>query len=219
MGKFKPANHGDFVEIPIKYADRPGQYLRKETFAAFQKMYEAAAKDGVILQIRSATRNFDDQKRIWENKWTGKTLLEDNTNAARDIKQNLARAKKILEYSSMPGTSRHHWGTDMDLNAFTNEWFDTGEGLKLYQWMQKYAYSYGFCQPYSKMGSDRKTGYFEEKWHWTYMPLSVKYTKAAKKMIKNRMITGFLGSETATEIDMVKNYILGISPSCLPNDQ
>ena len=34
-------------------------------------MAEAAKKEGVILTIISATRNFESQKRIWENKWNG----------------------------------------------------------------------------------------------------------------------------------------------------
>ncbi len=215
MGKFDPSKHPDFVEIPKEYADRPGQFIRLEVLGAFIKMYNAAMLEGVRLQIRSATRNFNDQKRIWENKWTGKTILEDNINAAKDISDDLTRSKKILEYSSMPGTSRHHWGTDMDFNSFSNEWFEKGEGYKLYSWMLYNAAKYGFCQPYTKMGSDRTSGYFEEKWHWTYMPLSKKYTQSAKTIIKNEMISGFLGSETAIIVDMLNNYILGISPSCL----
>ena len=64
------------------------------------------------------------------------------------------------------------------------------------------------------MGSDRKTGYFEEKWHWTYLPVSTKLTEQAKLNLKNEMISGFLGAETAAKIDVVQNYILGISPAC-----
>jgi zinc D-Ala-D-Ala carboxypeptidase len=215
MGKFDPALHEDFTIIPPKYRDEDIRYIRKDVLVGFIKMYEAAEKQGYKLVIRSATRNFDNQKRIWENKWTGKTILEDGINAAKDIENDITRAKKILEYSSMPGTSRHHWGTDLDFNSFDNAWFETGEGLKLYQWLQTNAHLYGFCQPYTKMGSDRISGYFEEKWHWTYMPVSEKITQQAKLKIKNEMIKGFLGAETASAIDVLNNYILGISPSCL----
>jgi len=215
MGQFDPKSHASFIEIPIKYADRSGQYIRKEVFEKLVSMFDAAMNEGVKLVVRSATRNFDDQKRIWENKWTGKTILESNLNAAKDIQDDVLRVKKILEYSSMPGTSRHHWGTDMDFNSFDNTWFESGEGLKLYTWMLNNAHLYGFCQPYSKLGSDRNVGYFEEKWHWTYMPISTTMTQKAKKMITNDLITGFLGSNTAPTVDMVKNYILGISPSCM----
>lgn len=214
-GRFDPATHPDFTAIPALYRDEEVRYLRKDVLAAFVSMYEAAARDGVILKIRSATRNFDNQKRIWENKWTGKTILEDNTNAARDIKDPAARALKILEYSSMPGTSRHHWGTDIDLNAFTNGYFESGEGLKIFDWLLAHASDYGFCRPYTAKGTDRTTGYNEEKWHWSWMPVSARLTKMAGSSLKNEMISGFLGSETAVSIDVVNRYMLGISPACL----
>lgn len=217
MGQFDPANDPLFVLIPRQYRDEELRYIRKDVLDAFMKMYEAAAKDGIKLVIISATRNFNTQKRIWENKWLGNTLLEGNINAAKDIKDDMSRAKTILQYSSMPGTSRHHWGTDMDFNHLTNEWFEKGEGLKLYNWLKKNAANYGFCQPYSKMGSDRNSGYLEEKWHWTYMPISVEITKQAKAKMDNSMIKGFLGCETATKLDILQQYILGISPKCIDN--
>lgn len=216
-GKFDPAINPDFIVIPVKYADREGQYLRQDVFQAFLRMYEAAQKDGVRLQIRSATRNFENQKRIWENKWHGKTLLEGGVNAMKEIPDPVMRAKKILEYSSMPGTSRHHWGTDIDLNAFENDWFEKGEGLKLYNWMIQNAAIFGFCQPYTAFSNERAQGYFEEKWHWTYMPLSTMMTKYASRHFKDSMISGFDGSETAIKIGVVDKYVLGIHPDCLPD--
>ena len=215
MGRFDPAFDPAFVIIPAEYRDEKIMYLRKDVLRAFISMYQAALKEGIRLEIKSATRNFEAQKRIWENKWTGATLLRGNVNAARDIADPVQRALTILEYSSMPGTSRHHWGTDIDINSFENEWFTTGEGLKLYEWMQKNAAGFGFCQPYTALGSDRSTGYFEEKWHWTYMPVSVHITKAAKKTLKDKMITGFMGAETARKIGVVEKYVRGISPACM----
>ncbi|MBK9256665.1 MAG: M15 family metallopeptidase [Saprospiraceae bacterium] len=213
-GRFDPSSHPDFQLIPIKYADREGQYLRKDVLAAFIKMYDSAAKEGIYFKIRSATRNFESQKRIWENKWTGETKLENGLNAAKDIADDVLRAKKILEYSSMPGTSRHHWGTDIDINSFDNKWFEKGEGFKLYNWMTNHAASFGFCQPYTKIGVDRPSGYFEEKWHWTYMPVSSGLTETALKILKDDIITGFKGADTAVNIEVVKNYVLGINKDC-----
>ena len=111
----------------------------------------------------------------------------------------------------MPGSSRHHWGTDVDLNSFDNSWFEAGPGLNIYNWLSKHAREYGFCQPYS---AGRPAGYLEERWHWSYMPVSQKLTSLAKKELKNEMIKGFLGSETAVMIDVVKNYVLGINEEC-----
>ncbi len=213
-GKFNPAEHKDFVIIPKKYADREGMYLRKEVFEAFLIMDEAAKKDGIKFVIRSAARNFDYQKGIWERKWTGKTILSDGTNVEKDIHSAKAKSLKILEYSSMPGSSRHHWGTDFDLNSFNNEWFETGEGLKMYNWLTAHAKDYGFAQPYSPKGAERPEGYNEEKWHWSYLPTANKLTAFASQELKSHMIKGFLGDETAEEIDIVKNYVLGIHPTC-----
>lgn len=214
MGKFEPKKHVDFVLIPIQYADREGMYLRKDVLFAFKSMFDAAQKDGISLQIRSATRNFNYQKGIWERKWTGSTLLSDGTNVAKDIQNPADKALKILEYSSMPGTSRHHWGTDIDLNSFNNTFFEKGEGKLIYDWLTKNAATYGFCQPYTPKGPNRPHGYNEEKWHWTYQPLGSEITEFARKNLTNNMITGFEGAETANDIDVVGKYVLGINQRC-----
>ncbi len=213
MGKFDPISHQDFVEIPLKYADQKGRLLRKDALESFIKMAEDAKKSGVKLIIKSSTRNFDYQKGIWEKKWDGHTTLEDG-NKATSIKAPVDRARKILLYSSMPGTSRHHWGTDIDLNNFTNAYFTKGEGKKIYDWLTKNANKYGYCQVYSQKGKLRKTGYNEEKWHWSYMPIASKILESAKSSFKNNLIMGFKGDETASLIDMLNNYILGISSGC-----
>lgn len=70
---------------------------------------------------------------------------------------------------------------------------------------------------YTKFDPQRTTGYQPEKWHWSYTPVSAPLTHWAKRNIKDTMITGFEGSETATEIKVVQNYISGIHPSCLPS--
>ncbi|MDQ3016077.1 MAG: M15 family metallopeptidase [Bacteroidota bacterium] len=212
MGQFDPAKHPAFEVIDIKYADREGLYLRKDTYKAFREMYNHALKAGIRLQIRSATRNFNYQKGIWESKWTGEKLIEGGENLAQTTPDPKARAMKILRYSSMPGSSRHHWGTDIDLNNFDNSWFAAGEGLNMYNWLKAHAAEHGFCQPYT---AGRPAGYLEERWHWSYLPVSKELTELARKSLKNEMIKGFLGSETAVSIDVVKKYVLGIDEQCI----
>jgi len=214
MGKFNPSNDTSFVEISSQYADREGMFMKQEAFDAFKEMYNAALKDGIKLQIRSAARNFDYQKQIWEKKWTGKTILSNGENASTAYSNLASRAKKILEYSSMPGTSRHHWGTDIDFNSFDNAWFESGEGLKLFNWLESNASSFGFCRPYTAKNDLRPNGYNEEKWHWSYTPLSDIYTEFAKNNLDAKMITNFAGSGVTDEIDVVNNYVLGINQSC-----
>ena len=214
-GQFDPSVHPDFVAIPPQYADREGMHMHKEAYEAFIKMYEHALADGVNLQIRSAARNFDYQKGIWERKWTGETILSDGTHAARQIPDAEQRALKILQYSSMPGTSRHHWGTDIDLNAFTNSYFDSGEGKVIFDWLTANAATYGYCRPYTTKGDNRPHGYEEERWHWSYMPLSEVMLADAAKLMSNRDIQGFLGAEVADSINVVERYIFGIEKQCI----
>jgi len=216
MGKFDPAKHSNFVLIDQEYADRGGLYLHKEAYDAFVNMQEAAKQSGIELQIRSATRNFDYQKGIWERKWNGVTKLEGTINAQTDYQKGEERALAILRYSSMPGTSRHHWGTDIDINAFTNSYFETGKGKAEYAWLRDHAARYGFCQPYTAKGVSRPHGYEEEKWHWSYLPVANVCTKVAQEKMKDIYVKGFLGSENASQISVVKKYVLGINTSCLP---
>jgi LAS superfamily LD-carboxypeptidase LdcB len=215
MGKFDPAKHPEFVKVEKQHADEEGYFLRKDTYENFKKMWAAAQADGINLTIISATRNFDRQKQIWEAKWTGQRKIENGTNATLKYPDPKTRALKILEYSSMPGTSRHHWGTDIDLNDLDNFTFEQGQGKRVYDWLVAHAHEYGFCQPYTIKGNERPNGYNEEKWHWSYIPVAKVLTDLAARRLRDDMINGFLGAETSTEISVVENYVLGINKSCL----
>lgn len=170
-GRFHASKSSLFVNpadlgIPV---DGKSHFLRKETAAALKRMHDAFRKDhpGVKLIIVSSTRNFWDQKAIWEKKWESKEYVS----AAPDPYR---RASLILRYSSMPGTSRHHWGTDFDLNTLTNDYYERGDGRIIYQWLRENAAKFGFCQPYT---AGRERGYQEERWHWSYVPLSRHFLK------------------------------------------
>ena len=214
MGKFDPEKHPDFVAVEQQYSDGDPYFLRKETYESFKNMWAAAKADGIDLKIISATRNFYRQKSIWEAKWTGARKIENGANAAEKYPNPKTRALKILEYSSMPGTSRHHWGTDIDINDLDNFTFEQGKGKEVYEWMIANAHRFGFCQPYSPKGEIRPDGYNEEKWHWSYMPISRQLTDLAEARLKDEMIGGFQGAETALEIGIVKKYVLGINQAC-----
>lgn len=213
-GKFDPSTHPDFEEIKPEWASREGMVLHQEALKAYSRMRKEAEEVGIELIIRSATRNFQDQKRIWEEKWEG-SRLSAGVNAKKTYPDPVDRAKNILLFSAMPGTSRHHWGTEVDLNSFDNSWFETGEGLELYNWLLENAGRFGFCQPYTEKGPERPTGYSEEKWHWSFVPLSKKMTKDAGILMTDEKISGFKGAETAREIAIIENYVLGINPGCL----
>ena len=215
LGKFEPSERKDFILIPKEYTVlESSMYLRKETLEAFLKMKDSGIVDGINLKIASATRNFDDQKNIWEKKWSGATLVE-RKNLAQTTSEGIERFKKILEYSAAPGTSRHHFGTDIDINSVDPVYFETEKGQKEYGWLVTNAPEFGFCQTYNQKGSNRLNGYNEEKWHWSYVPISKQLIEEYKNLIKDEDIKGFLGEEFVPQMNLINNYVLSINPDCL----
>lgn len=213
IGDIDPANDPMFAKIPQKYLGGSRVWGHKDAVDAFVRMAEDAASNGYVLKAVSAFRSFSDQKQIWEDKWNGKTLVGGKklNVSTPDPK---SRATKILEFSSMPGTSRHHWGTDFDINNLNNSYFNTRDGKRIYDWLTEHAPQYGFCQVYSAKGADRSTGYEEEKWHWSYMPVASWYLKQYPVDVGYERLTGFEGSSSAKDIDVIRNYVQGINPAC-----
>jgi len=212
-GRINASRHHGFVRAENKYTSGRVIYLRREAYEAFEKMAAAARLEGIVFKIISGFRSFEDQKSIWEAKWTGRRT-SGGENFLTDYPEPVSRARAILKYSSMPGTSRHHWGTDLDLNSLENRYFESGQGKKVYLWLLKNAPRYGFCQPYTQKGPDRPAGYEEEKWHWSYIPLSKPMLKSYLNLEMGKNIRGFLGSETARQLEVEKNFVLGIDFTC-----
>lgn len=212
LGKVNYAQNELFTVVPDNYASRSGMYLRKEALKAFVEMRKAAAEAGVSLTIISAARNFNHQKRIWEAKWNGQRLV-DGKNLRTQMPDKSQRASEILKYSSMPGTSRHHWGTDIDINSLNPSYFNSGNGKKEFEWLRDNAYLFGFCQTYTQKDAERPDGYEEEKWHWTYTPIASKLMKYYDTNVSGTNITGFDGSD-ALPFSEIRKYVFGISPDC-----
>ncbi len=155
-------------------------YLHREAYEAFRRMAAAARKDGIRLRILSAARNFEQQRWIWERKW------QRYRSAGLSKRDTVHR---ILEYSAVPGTSRHHWGTDIDVNAVSPRYFKRGRGLDTYDWMIRNAGSFGFAQTYGP-----NSPYAEERWHWTYRPVADALEEAWLTRVSREWLRGFSGA-------------------------
>lgn len=215
LGKYQPDVQPGFALIRDEYANKPDMRLQEEAYEAFLRMAAATEEAGYTLCIMSATRNFAYQKWIWENKWSGIFPVDGHVNACEAYPDGLTRARKIMEYSAMPGTSRHHWGTDIDLNALENDYFeDASKGKPLYEWLHANAAKFGFYQPYTPRNELRPLGYNEEKWHWSYLPLARDYTRFLAAHLGDNQVAGFMGDEYCDQLDIVNDYILGINPEC-----
>ena len=202
LGKFDYKKDSNFSIVSSKYSSKT-IYLRKEVLQKFDQMYDAALKDGIKLVIISGTRSFNHQKYIWDRKWAKNILKMDS----------ISTVKEIMKYSSMPSTSRHHWGTDIDLNSLENSYFEKGEGKKIFDWLVANAFKYGFHMTYDNQKETKRTGYKMEKWHWSYMPISKQFLIQFNEYVKCENISSFKGSKFAChpKMDVIKNFVNGIN--------
>lgn len=215
-GRFEPSRHSQFVDLATLDIATDGRrhYLRKEAAHALKEMFGAFHDEhpDIRIYVCSSTRNFDYQKRIWDAKYNGSRLVGGKKlNVAFPDKRE--RVQKILEYSSMPGTSRHHWGTDFDINSLRNSYYEKGEGKVIYQWLVANAKKFGFVQVYTE---GRDGGYNEEKWHWSYVRVSRFYLEEWRKYFSKTTVSfsqnAFGGSDYAD--DFALYYVTQVNEEC-----
>lgn len=204
MGKINRRRHPMFEKVAEEHTAR-NIYLLKPVYEAYIKMYEAARADGVELTITSGHRTFVEQVCEWELRWN-------NPRTDQAFISDTEKARYVLQYRSMPGTSRHHWGTDIDLNSFKPAYFETREGKKMYDWLKENAPLYGFFQPYTALDENRPAGYCEEKWHWSYYPIAHKMLNHYLVMIGKEDIKGFKGDRAAQHLEIITEWVCGIDP-------
>jgi LAS superfamily LD-carboxypeptidase LdcB len=162
---------------------QPRCVLHYEAAASFLAMRDAAADDGIDLAARSGFRDFDTQMLIWNRKWAGEKPLYDRNNQLIE-RSSLADSEAvdaILCWSAIPGGSRHHWGSDIDvIDAATvpeghtvqlvpAEYASDGIFARLSAWLDANMSRFGFFRPYRM---DRG-GVSPEPWHLSYAPVSV----------------------------------------------
>jgi LAS superfamily LD-carboxypeptidase LdcB len=162
--------------------DDPRLRLHRGAVAAFAAMRAAAARAGLDLAIASAYRDFARQRELWNAKWRGERPVLDAAGRPVDVGPlgPQARAAAILEWTALPGGSRHHWGTDVDvydraavgadyrLPLVGAEYAAGGPFAGLTAWLDRHMRRYGFYRPYATgVGGVRP-----EPWHLSYAPIA-----------------------------------------------
>jgi len=193
--------------------------LRYEAYNAFNEMQSDALKDDIQIKVVSSYRSFDRQKSIWTRKY--KKYTDQGLSATKSI-------QKIIEYSTIPGTSRHHWGTDMDIvdgkymntpNLLSAKNFEKDAPFyKMKQWLNEHAESYGFYEVYTD--NPERRGFKYEPWHFSYKPLARKYLEAYQNIDIAQLLKSeaLIGSEYFTNefiAKYIEEQILDINPELL----
>jgi LAS superfamily LD-carboxypeptidase LdcB len=194
---------------------------------AFLAMRAAAALDGFDLQPFSTFRDYETQLRIWNNKFTGTRPLYDLDGNVRDFASLTERqvVEGILHWSALPGGSRHHWGTEIDVvdgNAMADGYSpkllpeETAVGgifRGLHHWLDQNMAKYEFFRPYNYF----KGGMYPEPWHLSFAPASMEANKSVTVELLSDVTSNanILGKAIALEMlpTIYEKYIINyVSP-------
>ena len=209
-GKVKRQDNPLFVKVGEAHTERT-IYLIRPVYEAYKEMHKAALADGVKLIITSGHRTFVEQVIEWELRWN-------NPNSETIFASEVEKAKYVLQYRSMPCTTRHHWGTDIDLNSIKSAYYESDEGKKVYNWLKENAENFGFFQPYTAYDEERPVGYMEEKWHWSYKPLSQLMLSKFLQLVTIDDVVGFKGDKAAKVLPIISDWVCSINPQLKDED-
>lgn len=168
--------------------ERLGALVHRDVVAPLLELRMAARVAGFDLALVSGFRSFERQCSIWNRKATGELAVLDSAAQPIDIATLTPRelVLAILRWSALPGASRHHWGTDMDVYdaATTPPGYEIqlvpaevergGMHAPLHEWLDARiatGTAFGFYRPYDR---DRG-GVAPERWHLSYAPLATAF--------------------------------------------
>jgi LAS superfamily LD-carboxypeptidase LdcB len=162
--------------------DDPPCSLHRAVVRPFQQLRAAAAGAGIDLVPLSSFRDFHRQLAIWNAKHRGERELRAVDGRVLDAHalDDDARVEAILHWSALPGASRHHWGTDLDVidaqamppgyrpRLVPEEYAHGGVFAGLDAWLAAHAADFGFFRPYTTW----RGGVQPEPWHLSYAPVA-----------------------------------------------
>jgi LAS superfamily LD-carboxypeptidase LdcB len=173
------------VEVPGQ-----GCHVHAHVATPLMQMQRAASKAGFDLVAASAFRDFERQLAIWNAKF-------DAPAAGGAAHGEDERISAILQWSALPGASRHHWGTDLDLidraaltpgyrvRLVPEEYASGGPFAAAALWLEEHAAHYGFFRPYRGV----RSGVRPEPWHFSFAPVA----EQARRQLSAALLRAVLG--------------------------
>ena len=197
----------------ITQLESPRCALHHDVVAPFLNMRAQAARDGIDLCPYSSFRDFATQALIWNRKFRGERTLYDRDGRVLDATA-LTDAQKIdaiLAWSALPGTSRHHWGTEIDVfdqaampegyrvQLLPEEFAPDGVFCKLAAWLNENLHRFGFFRPYDQ----ERGGVSPEPWHISYAPVS----NGAQASLTVELVSRALKESDLAGLDLVEQSL------------
>jgi len=163
---------------------------------------------------------------IWNNKFSGSRPVYNKQQQPVDLTKltDINKCIAIMRYSALPGASRHHLGTDLDifdkaavnddykLQLTPNEYEQGGPFAPLSNWLNNNLAKFGFYRPY-KHDLD---GVAPELWHISHIKQSqlmvdVLSEKILYECINNSELLG-KSAILANLPALYKRFISNVSP-------
>jgi LAS superfamily LD-carboxypeptidase LdcB len=182
---------------PLDALDAALQHDAAEPFLA---MKNAAMREGIDIRIVSAFRDFAAQQKIWDGKYLGGRPLYDAHGNVREHAQLSAEelVDAIVCWSAVPGASRHHWGTEIDVidraalpegyrvRLLPDEAQAGGVFHRLHCWLDANMARFSFYRPYRTY----RGGVHPEPWHLSYAPVAVPALQALTPALLEEAVRG-----------------------------
>lgn len=169
------------IALPCSVA---GHRLEAQSAKAFQSLQQVAKQAGFNLQPASSFRDFYRQQTIWNEKYQGIRKVHDDKGNPLDLSalSPWQKCQGILRWSALPGASRHHWGTEIDvfdpdllpaeqpLLLEPWEYEQGGYFAELSEFLHQNLAKFDFALPFVNAPAHCKIGL--EPWHISYLPVS-----------------------------------------------
>lgn len=170
-------------------------FIHKDVLSPLLELQKIASKNGFEICVASGYRNFERQLKIWNEKASGKRPTFNDRDEKIDLLSfsEEEQLMALLRFSAIPGTSRHHWGTDLDIfdaSALPSpdykvelslyESSDQGPFGELHKFLDELIQeerALGFLRPYEI----DKGAVSPERWHLSYAPLASQYRSQFKQ--------------------------------------
>lgn len=162
--------------------------MHQSVLKPWLELVDAAQAAGFSPRIVSGYRDFNRQLNIWNNKASGQRILLNDDGQVLDVNQlSLAElVQALMRFSAIPGASRHHWGSDIDIydaaavpddyevQLTPQEVSGNGVFSAFHNWLDRYlesSHNPGFFRPYQIDTG----GVAPERWHLSFAPVARHY--------------------------------------------
>lgn len=204
MSHFIPSNGVFLPEASqLLTLDAPSCLIQPDAAQPFLSLCSSAREAGFDIAVASSYRSVERQCLIWNEKLTGVRPVLDLQGNPLDIFRlnEYDTVMAILRWSALPGTSRHHWGTDLDIydraavpddyrvQLTCEECEGSGPFAAFHAWFDQClarGETFGFYRPYAV---DRG-GVAPEPWHISYAPLAARFSRQLNKDALRALIAG-----------------------------